>query len=176
MPTPVVYKSIDAGAVSSGLVCNGTPGSLIAILDAVLVNGYPGKSAAGWTKEYSGTNLAAYRMGTGSTSVRMYLRVDDSGSTSARIRGYVSMTDVDTGVEPFPTNAQFNGGVYSWKSDTADSVARPWVVIATPTAFYFLSWCAQTVFGGSPHRPAVQLIHDRPRHFLWRVHLLRNRV
>jgi hypothetical protein len=143
MPTPVVYKSTDASAP----VLSGTVGSFIGVLDACLVNGYGAKAAAGWTKEYTGTNLAAYRMGSGGSAVRMYLRVDDTGTTSARVRGFVSMTDVNTGVEPFPTDAQISGGGYAWKSTSADSTARPWVLIATPTAFYFLQWCNQTVFG-----------------------------
>jgi hypothetical protein len=126
------YKSTDAGAPT----LNGTAGSLISVLDACLVNGYGSKSAAGWTKEYSGTNLAAYRMSTVSPATGMYLRVDDTGTTNGRIVGYESMSDVNTGTGPFPTSVQVSGGLYVYKSTSSDSVARPWAIIATNRSFY----------------------------------------
>jgi hypothetical protein len=123
------YRSTDSGAP----VLSGTAGSLIALLDACLVDGYGAKAAAGWTKNYSGTNKAVYRPSHGS---RFYLRVLDDGSDGAqgarlaRVRGYESMSDVDTGTGEFPTDAQVSGGLYLGKSSTADSTARPWVVLA----------------------------------------------
>jgi hypothetical protein len=126
------YKSTDASAPT----LNGTVGSLISVLDACLVNGYGSKAAAGWTKEYSGTNLAAYRMSTTSPATGMYLRVDDTVTTTSRLVGYESMSDVNTGTGPFPTTAQVSGGLWLWKSNTADSVARPWAMIATNRSFY----------------------------------------
>ncbi len=126
------YKSTDAGAPT----LNGTAGSLISVLDACLVNGYGSKSAAGWTKAYSGTNLAAYRMSTFSPATGMYLRVDDTGTTNGRIVGYESMSDVNTGTGPFPTSVQQSGGLYVYKSASSDSTARPWAIIATNRSFY----------------------------------------
>ncbi len=126
-----VYRSDD----SSAPTLNGTVGSLITVLDAILVNGYGAKTAAGWAKEFSGTNLAAYRAASGN---RFRLRVDDTAAQEARIVGYVSMSDVNTGTEPFPTSSQVSGGLFVRKSNTADSTARPWIAIATGTALYFL--------------------------------------
>lgn len=81
----------------------------------------------GWEKVYSGTNKAVYRP-TDVTSNRMYLRVDDTGAASARVRGYESMSDVDTGTGPFPTDAQMSGGGYFHKSNAA--TARDWMLVA----------------------------------------------
>lgn len=86
---------------------------------------------AGWTKEFSGTNVAVYRPPQGT---RFYLRVLDDGSDAtngarvAMIRGYETMTDVNTGTGDFPTAAQMSTGIFASKSSTADAVARPWVV------------------------------------------------
>ena len=84
-------------------------------------------TVGGWTRAYSGTNKAAYRQGAGSNG--FLLRVDDTGTTSqARTVGYESMSDVDTGVAGFPTAAQFSGGMYFNKSNTADATTRAYVI------------------------------------------------
>ena len=92
------------------------------------------RAAAGWTKPYSGTNLAAYRnsavSGTG-----MYLRVDDTGTADVRVVGYEAMTDVNTGTGPFPTAAQISGGAYLGKANNT-SGSRAWIVIATNALAY----------------------------------------
>lgn len=126
--TITVYRSDDASAPAG--IAN-TAGRLIAVLDGCLVNGYTGKAAAGWTKEFSGTNKAVYRAPSGK---RFRLRIDDTGTTFCRALGYVDMTDVDTGTEPFPTAAQVSGGGYIYKSSSA--TASGWIVIATETYFY----------------------------------------
>ena len=78
-----------------------------------------------WTKVYSGTNLAVYRS-TDPQSNGHYLRVDDTGTTSARVRGYEEMTDVNTGTGPFCTDTQMSGGGYWWKSASANTNASKW--------------------------------------------------
>ncbi len=130
-----VYKSTDGSAP----VLSGTAGALITLLDAVLVNGYGAKAGAGWTKAFSGTNKAAYRPGSGT---RFYLRILDDGSLTggardANLRGYESMSDVDTGTNPFPTVAQLSDtNMCVRKSTSADSTARPWVIFADSRTFY----------------------------------------
>lgn len=129
-----LYRSTDASAPS----LTGTAGSLITLLDAILVNGYGSQPAAGWTKAFSGTNAAAYRMATtGNTG--FYLDVNDNAPSTARdarMRGYEVMTAVGTGTGPFPTTAQFTSGVFCRKSSTADATARPWYCIADNSVFY----------------------------------------
>lgn len=88
-------------------------------------------ASAGWGKVFSaGTTKAVYRS-TDVTSSRRYYRVDDSNNQKARVRGYGSMTGVDTGTEPFPTNAQISGGGYIIKSYyAANSTAIPYLIAA----------------------------------------------
>lgn len=133
-----IYRSTD----SSAPVLTGQAGSAITLLDAVLVNGYGSKAAAGWSKAYSGTNKAAYRSAA-TASARHYIRVDDAaalgpGTREALVRGYMAMTDVDTGTDPFPTVAQAANGMSLGKSTTTDATARPWVIAADERTFIVL--------------------------------------
>lgn len=106
-------------------------------------------AALGWAKTYAGTNLAAYKP-TDVTATGNMLRVDDTGTTSARVRGFVSMVDVNTGVGQFPIDSQVNGGLYWPKSASADTVGRGWVLVGDGRTFYLLtdySTTAATTFG-----------------------------
>lgn len=101
------------------------------------------RAAAGFTKTFSGTNKAVYRSSDGSGN-QLYFRVDDAGGTSggaleARFRGYETMSDVDTGTNPFPTVAQNVNGWFVYKSQTANSTARPWVLITDGKTVYFFN-------------------------------------
>lgn len=132
--TARLYKSTDASAPA----LTGQVGSLVAVLDAVLVNGYGTMTAAGWTKPYNATNKGVYRNST-TNGTGFYLDVDDSAPATAkeaRVRGYEVMTAVATGTGPFPTTAQMTNGLFARKSVTADSVARPWFILADDTVFY----------------------------------------
>lgn len=127
-----VYRSTD----SSAPVLTGQAGALVTLLDAVLVNGYGSKSAAGWTKPYSGTNKAAYRNNS-TTGTGAYLRVDDNITSyfhRAYVTGYSAMTTIDAGTDAVPSGTQTYGG---WgKSNTQDATARPWVIVADEFRFY----------------------------------------
>jgi hypothetical protein len=118
---------------------NGTAGTLIAVLDFCLV------TTMGWVKEYSGTNLAVYRASSGIGGNRFYLRVDDTGGQNARIRCYESMSAVSTGTAPVPTDAQVNGGLYAYKSGTADTTARAWTFVSNGKMFYLFWNYSQSV-------------------------------
>lgn len=138
---PLIYRSTDAGAPQ----LTGQAGSLVAVLDAVLVNGYgvgvDAKAPAGWTLEFSGTNKRVYRNsvahGTGT-----YLRIDDTGSEQlaeprlAWMRAYESMTGVDVGSNPAPLESHLARGYSFIKSTVATAVTRPWVVFACSTYAY----------------------------------------
>lgn len=75
-----------------------------------------------WEKKYTGTNKAVYRS-TDPQASGFCLRVNDTGTIAASVRGYEAMTDVDTGTGPFPTDAQISGGGYQFKS--GEATARP---------------------------------------------------
>jgi hypothetical protein len=129
-----VYRNTDVGAPT----LSGTAGALIGVLDHALVTGQ------GWSKVYSGTNLAVYRAPVAAGN-RLYLRVDDTGTTSARVVGYETMSAVSTGTGAFPTEAQVAGGLYAPKSANADANARNWVIVANDRFFHM--W-ANTASGG----------------------------
>lgn len=141
--TVTVYKSTDASAPT----LTGQVGSLVALLDAILVNGYGSKASQGWTKPYTATNKAVFKMAGGN---QRYIDVDDtnsgSGANISRIVGYETMTAVATGTGPFPSAALLTGGVYVHKSSTADATARPWYAIGNGTMFYLLTMASATSF------------------------------
>jgi hypothetical protein len=94
-------------------------------------------SIFGWTRPFSGTNKAVYRSLTGA---RLYYRVQDDGpgthgGREARLRGFETMTDVDTGGGGFPTTAQLAAGIIPRKSSTADATARNWRIVADDRTF-----------------------------------------
>lgn len=90
---------------------------------------------AGWAKVFSATNLAAYRS-LDAESTRMFLRVDDTDTTNARVVGYENMTDVNTGVGAFPTGAQVAGGGWWPKANSAGAAARSWTLVADSKGFW----------------------------------------
>ena len=127
------YKSTDAG--TSTPTVNGVTGSLLTLFDAVLVNGYGSKPAAGWTKAYTGTNVTVYAS-SGTNGFTNYLRVDDSGpgawgGREARVRGYSAISGTaDSGTFGIPSSVASANGYYVSKSEAADSVAVPWHMFA----------------------------------------------
>jgi len=203
------YSSADSGAP----VLNGNNGSLIALLDACLVNGYgsvaitsitqaagvatvtttaphgygsvpktrlliagatpaayngefdctitglntftyvvPGGTASpatgtitakknhcSWTKAFSATNQAAYQMPVGSNG--HYLLVNDAGTANvATLKGCEVAYDASTGLNYFPAPSQQggNGNLWMFKSSTANSTARPWILICNGNLFHLL--------------------------------------
>lgn len=92
-------------------------------------------AGAGWIEAFAGTNLTALKPSV-PEATGMLLRVDDTGTTSARVRGYESMTDINSGVGPIPTDAMLSGGGYWDASDVASAAARPWVLVADERGFH----------------------------------------
>jgi hypothetical protein len=92
---------------------------------------------AGWEKPFSGTNKAVYRQPY-AFSNRRYLRIDDTGTTTARVRAYSYLEDVDglNGLDLVPTDAQISGGGYISKSNAA--TVRDWYLIADDTTILFV--------------------------------------
>lgn len=147
---PRVYNSTDPGAPQ----LTGMVGSLTAVLDAVLVDGYgvgaDMKAPAGWTREFSATNVRVYR-GNASFGSGYFLRIDDSAAIGnarhAWACGYESMSTVDAGINPVPLKADRANGVLVPKSLTTDSVVRRWRVVATELFVYvFIDTSSRGIF------------------------------
>ena len=103
---------------------------------------------AGWEKVFSGTGVAAYRS-LDPESTRMFLRVDDTGTTNARVVGYESMSDANTGVGPFPNAAQISGGGWWPKANGANATARAWTLVSDSRGFILHIHTATINFGAS---------------------------
>lgn len=136
-----VYRSTDASAPT----LTGQTGSLVALLDAVLVNGYGTQTAAGWTIAFTGTSKRNYTMAAGGTGMSLY--VDDSGPGAgtfkeARVTGFVTSTALGTGTGQFPTTSQQTapaGALVVRKSATADATARAWTIVADGHTLYMFA-------------------------------------
>jgi hypothetical protein len=92
----------------------------------------------GWTKPFSGTNLAAYKS-SDPLSTGMYLRVDDTnnrGTGSAAVWGCEAMTDINSYTGAFPTALQQPGGLWWTRATDSLSTARVWMIIGDERCFY----------------------------------------
>jgi len=108
----------------------------------------------GFAKPFAGANLGGYKS-TDAAASGFCLRVDDTGTTSARVVGYESMSDINTGVGPFPTAAQMSGGGYWAKSRNANSTAVVWAIHGDARFFYV------TIQAGSSTSAANQVASTR---------------
>lgn len=144
-----IYKSSDAGAVSASLIIHGNAGSMITVMDACLVDGYTGKSAAGWTHPVAtASNIASYKQASGS-GFGFVLNDNAPNATSlgkeAWARGWEVIAGVGSpggsGTNQFPTAAQLlsDGHVVIRKSVATGTTAREWIVAADGrTAYLFV--------------------------------------
>lgn len=94
-----------------------------------------------WEKAFSGVDKAAYRS-THPDATGLYFRIiDDQVNTGGiRIRGFESMTDVDTGTRPFPTVAQEADADYCWrKTNSVFGDPRKWTLVADEAFVWFFA-------------------------------------
>ena len=88
-----------------------------------------------WEEVYSKTNVAVFRS-THPLSRGHCIRVDDTNGLAARVVGYASMTDVDTGTGAFPSTAQMSGGEYWHKRGAADGTGAKWKFFGDGLMFF----------------------------------------
>lgn len=133
-----VYSSSDAGG--PGLI-TGAANTLNVILKACLVDGYPGKAAAGWTQPIAPAgNISSYKLGAGSSGLACVINDNGPNVTStyreAWITGWETVlgvgAPVGTGTGQFPTPAQLlaTGHAVIRKSVSADALTRAWQLFA----------------------------------------------
>jgi hypothetical protein len=102
------------------------------------------RAGANWTKEFTGTNRAAYRMNP-TNNTGFYLDVNDAapgtgGAREARVLGFETMSAVGTGTGQFPTTAQLQSQFTNIrKSTTADATARAWTLVGDDSCFYLFT-------------------------------------
>lgn len=117
------WRIAASGATSLAFACPG-------VADGPATGATIKRTGAGWEKAYSDVAKAAYRI-PDLLSSRSYLRIDDTDSRRARVRGFEAMSDIDTGERSFPTYAQVAAESFTVvKSSTENAVAVPWIVAA----------------------------------------------
>ncbi|MEG0149170.1 MAG: hypothetical protein RR701_07290 [Comamonas sp.] len=104
---------------------------------------------AGWTKPFSGTNLAVYQSAD-AQSTKMFVRIDDTAADHVRLRGYETMSDVNTGAGLFPLDAQIAGGGYLNKAAGPGPAPVKWRLVADGRGMYL------SVVGYSFYGPTVE--------------------
>lgn len=110
-------------------------GSLIALLDACLIDGYGSKKPLGWEKAYSGSNSAAYRS-TNVSSNRHFLRVENSTTKYATVMGCRSMSAIDDVSDSFAYPDNFSR--FGYIEQVQSTNAGKWFLIGHDKAFTLL--------------------------------------
>lgn len=136
-----IYSSADYGAP----VLNGATGSLVNVLNKILVTGYGTKTSAGWSADFTSSNGSGstYRPPSGS---RCYLSVNDmvpdGYNQAARLIGFTTATEFDSGSGQFPrtnfyTTYQFDH-LYCRKSPNLPNMSpSTWICFADAYTCYF---------------------------------------
>jgi len=93
---------------------------------------------AGWVKAFAGTNKGAYKVDPAKypASTGVLVRFHHDTAYGARVTGYETMSGIDAGTGQFPQNAQIPGGLGLAVTETGNTTARPWVLIADDRMFY----------------------------------------
>ncbi|MBU6231534.1 hypothetical protein KGP36_02600 [Patescibacteria group bacterium] len=134
------YFSTDASAPS----LTQADGSLLTVLDAILVNGYGTKPSAGWTKAFTnGTDISVYQAPSG---VRHYMQVVDNQIAStyqyADCIGFTSMSAYNAGTGQFgATGSGFPKGAYGPVSWIAFADSRTLIFFCQGNGSISNSWC-----------------------------------
>ena len=95
---------------------------------------------ADWEEAFTDINVGVFRSKVeGPASTRFFYRVSDSAAGETfYVRGFESMTDVDTGLGAFPTVAQQSGQGVLWQRSIQSS-ANPWMVVADGRTCFLLA-------------------------------------
>lgn len=134
-----LYKSTESGAPQLGTTVDG---SLITILRACLVDGFGGRTPAGWTMPFSDlpNNKAVFRAGNSGD----YIRVNDNlDYRYAACKGFATMSDVDTGTEEYPSDSVLvspaSSSYRQWKRASSAVDYEKWFVVADQDWFFFVN-------------------------------------
>lgn len=122
-----------------------------------------------WVKAFAATNKAAYKSNHVQASGH-YLRIDDTGTINARVRGFETMSDVDAGTGPFPTDAQMSGGGYWWKSTVATVAATKWEIFCDERFVLFCNaagFSQNATYLAAPARGFGDPLHAAPGGDVW---------
>lgn len=133
--TVKLYRSNEVGAPAMG---TSAAGDLLNIMRACLVEGFGSRTGAGWTMPFSDlpNKLACFKSVTGDT-----IRLDDSiDYRFASVLGFKTMSDLNTGIEQYPSNDQIpeNQELRVQKRESTSSIYDGWMMIVSDNWFYFV--------------------------------------
>lgn len=127
-----VYRSTDVGAP----VLSNTPGAMVAVLDACLVDGYGSKPGSGWTKKYVGGNNRTYQLGGG--SLQCYCTDNTSIGYGHYPRGGEWAPGGPFSTSPYDCKFWPDGSVGTFCPITDNTAGnRPWNMVADERGFIF---------------------------------------
>lgn len=135
------YPTVHASTLGGAGFLNPLAGSLLDILDLVLVEGYSSGAAVaplGWSSPFErDLNVAVYRPASGN---QLLYRIADnrlaSSYQTADISGYESMSDLNTGMGAW--GGLYLGKVSSTNPGNPDKYSPPWWVIGDASGFYLI--------------------------------------
>lgn len=137
MSTSVLYTSEDSGAPNPAY--STSLGAVNSIFQAVLVDGYGGKSPLGWTREFydAGANISVFRNNSTKGS-GCFLFIQDNGvplTINYLSRMYSSMSSLFSGVNAIPPLSY----VKNRKNHTSSNTYPfKWRIIGDDRGFYFI--------------------------------------
>src|SRR5208337_753313 len=137
-----IFRSGDASAP----VLTGSGGTLTALFDAVLVNGYGTQPAAGWSIAATSASIRAYQQGGGAG---LYYSVADNkpgtdNYQAAFMWGFETVTGASLGTGPMPASGEIVVRKSASGGSTGDSVARNWICFADNRTCYFFACTGDT--------------------------------
>jgi|GEM_PF-4671449 len=137
MPTTVYANSDPLSPVLTA-----ESGKLIKLFDKCLVDGFGSKSAAGWQKVFYDAveNKAVYKQPLGSNE--FYLHIFDNDPLFARVFMSEECSGFDDIANKFPSESNFSGGLYIYKSykSTSNSDPANWKIIHNSKYGGFYLW------------------------------------
>ena len=156
MSVPIIYKSTDTGAP---VVVGSDRTSVANLLNKCLVTGYGDKAAAGWTMPFvnaEGT-IAAFRNST-TTGTGFFLKIDQTVSATYtyqfKVNAFEAMSSEVDGTLPF---GELSNNTNT--SNTSNSTARPWLVVANE------NWAFVYIMPGATTFPTRDAMLSSPNTF-----------
>lgn len=123
------WEDVDAPVLTA------SNGSMTALLQAVLVDGYGSKAGLGWTTYFSGTNKKVFK----NEGTETLVQFDHSQEAwKVYYRGYESMSDIDNGVLPCPAFSFTDNYILLTEANAASANEVPWRILGDDKGIWIL--------------------------------------
>jgi hypothetical protein len=133
-----LYRSTDAGAPQLGAL-----GAVNSILKACLVTGFGSRTPAGWSIAFEDSANHKIALKQGGENGRFFKCDHSEDIRFARVNGYLTMSDIDTGIEGMFDTQTYDGtpgGFFPalYTTSSAQFQYHDWIVIADERSFYYI--------------------------------------